>query len=180
MNGKLFHRRRIINVSLLMVIKKNGMTQIELIILNFEEIRRRSLKLWAELTPENYFWRPDMDAMTCIEMVRHVLESEHLFHKIIETRGNLGDYISPWLDRPYTTLQEELDFAKPFREQFFAMIKQLSITDLSTIEVIRKEKGQRRKLGDYLQRTAYHESVHTGQMQAYFRILRLERSLIWD
>jgi hypothetical protein len=36
------------------------------------------------------------------------------------------------------------------------------------------------KLGDYLQRIAYHESVHTGQMLAYFRALSLERPLIWD
>lgn len=30
------------------------MTQTE--ILNFEEIRRRSVKLWIGITPENYFW----------------------------------------------------------------------------------------------------------------------------
>ena len=156
------------------------MTQTEIILLNFEEIRRRSLKLWAGLTPETYSWKPDINAMSCLEMVRHILEGEHLFHKIVENRGNIGDYVSPWADRQYTTLQDEIEFAKPFRETFIETIKSFNSDDYSTVEIVRSEKGQRRKLGDYLQRIAYHESVHTGQMLAYFRTLGLERPLIWD
>lgn len=156
------------------------MTHTEIIILNFEEVRRRSIKLWSGLPPEYYCWKPDIEAMTAIEMIRHVLEGEHLFHKIVENRGNLGDYISPWEGRPYTTLQEELDFAQPFREKFIDTIKTFNAEDLTRIEIIRSEKGQKRILGDYLQRIAYHESVHTGQMLAYFRTLGLDRPLIWD
>jgi len=156
------------------------MTQNEIIILNFEEIRRRSIKLWNGITPENYFWQPDINAMTCIEMIRHVLESEHLFHIIVNKRGNLGDYISPWTNRPYSDLQTELDFAKPFRENFIKTINEFTSDDFSTIEIIRSEKGQRRRLGDYLQRIAYHEAVHTGQMLSYMRTLGLERPQIWD
>lgn len=156
------------------------MTQTEIILTNFEEIRRRSIKLWAGLSPEIYFWKPDPDAMNCLEMVRHVLEGEHLFHKIVDNRGNIGDYISPWRDKPYTNLQDELNFAKPFRDAFFDTIKSFHPVDFSTIEIIRSERGQRRRLGDYLQRIAYHESVHTGQMLAYFRTLGLERPVIWD
>ena len=156
------------------------MTQNEIIILNFEEIRRRSIKLWIGITPENYFWRPDINAMNCLEMVRHVLEGEHLFHMIVKRRGNLGDYVSPWTNRPFTNLQGELDFAEPFRVAFIETIKECSPTDFSTIEIIRSEKGQRRRLGDYLQRIAYHEAVHTGQILSYLRTLGLERPQIWD
>jgi uncharacterized damage-inducible protein DinB len=156
------------------------MTQAEILILNFEEIRRRSIKLWTGITPENYFWKPDSDAMSCLEMVRHVLEGEHLFHIIVENRGNIGDYISPWQDRLYTNLQDELDFASPFRENFLDAVKKFTPEELSSIEIVRSEKGQRRKLGDYLLRIAYHESVHTGQMLTYLRALHLERPLIWD
>lgn len=156
------------------------MTQNEIIILNFEEIRRRSIKLWTGITPENYFWRPDTTAMNCLEMVRHVLEGEHLFHMIVNKRGNLGDYISPWTNRPYTNLQDELDFAEPFRAEFLDSITKFNSTDFSTIEIIRSEKGQRRKLGDYLQRIAYHEAVHTGQMLSYLRTIGIERPQIWD
>ncbi|WP_268846176.1 DinB family protein [Flavobacterium aestivum] len=156
------------------------MTQNEIIILNFEEIRRRSIKLWNGITPENYFWKPDNTAMNCLEMVRHVLEGEHLFHMIVNKRGNLGDYVSPWENRPYTDLQAELDFAEPFRVEFLDTIKKFDDNDFSTIEIIRSEKGQRRKLGDYLQRIAYHEAVHTGQMLSYLRTIGIERPQIWD
>jgi uncharacterized damage-inducible protein DinB len=156
------------------------MTQNEIIILNFEEIRRRSIKLWKGIPPNNYFWRPDIKAMNCLEMVRHILEGEHLYHIIVNRRGNLGDYVSPWKDRPYTDLQSEIQFSEPFRMSFIETIKEFSPTDLSTIEIIRSEIGQRRKLGDYLQRIAYHESVHTGQMLSYLRILEIERPQIWD
>ena len=156
------------------------MTQHEIIIHNFEEIRRRSLKLWKGITPENYFWRPDSNAMNCLEIARHVLEGEHLFHVIVNRRGNLGDYVSPWANRPYTDLQAEIDFAEPFRLAFIETIKEFSPTDFSTIEIIRTEKGQRRKLGDYLQQIAYHEAVHTGQMLSNIRTIGLERPQIWD
>ena len=53
------------------------MIQSELIILNYTEIRRRSITLWNSL-PENYYnWKPDEKAMTAIEMVRHVLEADY-------------------------------------------------------------------------------------------------------
>jgi hypothetical protein len=156
------------------------MTQNELIILNFEEIRRRSIKLWSGITPENYFWKPDAKAMHCLEMVRHVLEGEHLFHIIVNNRGNLGDYISPWANRPYTDLNTELDFAKPYRIAFMDTISKFEAAHFSEIEIVRSEKGQRRLLGDYLQRIAYHEAVHAGQMLSYLRTLCIDRPLIWD
>lgn len=118
--------------------------------------------------------------MSCLEMVRHVLEGEHLFHIIVNNRGNIGDYTSPWTEKPYTDLQSELDFSQPFRINFLNTIKQFSSEEFSTIEIIRSEKGQRRKLGDYLQRIAYHEAVHTGQMLSYLRTLGLDRPQIWD
>ncbi len=156
------------------------MNTTELIILNFEEIRRRSLKLWSGIPVEFYAWKPDKEAMGMLEMVRHVLEGEHLFHKIVENRGNLGDYVSPWEGKIYTNIQDEIDFAKPFREDFFKTIRAFSSEDFNQIEIVRSEKNQRRKLGDYLQRIAYHEAVHTGQILTYLRILGIERPQIWD
>jgi uncharacterized damage-inducible protein DinB len=156
------------------------MTAIEIITLNFQEIRRRSLKLWAGLPKEHYSWRPDPKAMTCLETVRHVLESEHLFHTIVKNRGNLGDYISPWEERVYTNIQDEIAFAESFRNDFLKEIQNFTVKDLGTVEIVRSEKGQRRKLGDYLLRIAYHESVHTGQLLDYMRTIGIARPLIWD
>jgi uncharacterized damage-inducible protein DinB len=156
------------------------MTQQELLILNFEEIRRRSIKLWSGILPQFYDWKPDEKAMTCLEMIRHILEGEHLFHIIVNNRGNIGNYVSPWENIPYTNLQAEIDFAKLHRESFLKTIQSFSIEDFSNIEIVRTEKNQRRKLGDYLQRIAYHEAVHTGQMLSYCRTMGIDIPLIWD
>jgi hypothetical protein len=37
------------------------MTQTELLLINFEETRRRSIMLWSALPEGKYFWKPDDD-----------------------------------------------------------------------------------------------------------------------
>lgn len=155
-------------------------TSIELLLLNFLETRRRSIKLWSGIPNQYFNWKPDEDAFTIIEMIRHVLEGEHLFHKIVENRGNLGNYQSPWKGLKYTDLKNELTIAEKYREEFLNMMKSLSESDLENIIIERKEVGQSKKLGDYLNRIVYHESVHCGQMLSYLRTIGIERPKIWD
>ncbi len=62
------------------------MNSIELLKLNLAEVRRRSIKVWLEIPEDTLHWRPDSEAMTCLEMVRHVLESEHYYHMAIKNR----------------------------------------------------------------------------------------------
>ena len=152
----------------------------KIILLNLKEIRRRSEILWAGLPQEHYNWKPDAEAMSCLESVRHVLESQHLFHVIVKNRGNLGDYLSPWENRKYTNVQDELDFAEPFKNDFYQMIENCNEDDFEMIEIIRTEVNQRRKLGDYLLRIAFHESVHLGQLLDYYRTMGIARPKIWD
>jgi uncharacterized damage-inducible protein DinB len=157
------------------------MTPIELIILNYEEVRRRSIKLWAGIPEKFYHWQPDHEAMSLIELVRHVLESEYIYQKIIEGRGVKGDnFRSPWEGLPYTNIEDELAFAQPYRESYLEMVRTLPEHDLSEIEIIRTELGQRRKLGDYLLRIAYHEAIHSGNILSYLRTLGIDRPGIWD
>jgi uncharacterized damage-inducible protein DinB len=157
------------------------MAQADLIILNHEEIRRRSIKLWMGIPEKFYHWQPDPDAMSLIEIVRHVLESEYIYGKIVEGRGVMGEnFVSPWEGRPYTNVEDELAFSKPYRESYFEMINSFTEQDLSKIEIIRIERGQRRKLGDYLLRIAYHEAIHSGNVLAYLRTLEIDRPNIWD
>jgi len=156
------------------------MNSIEIILLNFSEIRRRSIKLWNGIPNEYLNWKPDENAFTIIEMIRHVLEGEHLFHKIIENRGNLGNYQSPWKGLKYSELKDELEFSENYRMNFLNMIKGLKELDLENVKIERKEVGQSKKLGDYLNRIAYHESVHTGQILSYLRTIGIDRPQIWD
>jgi len=152
----------------------------EIILLNFSEIRRRSMKLWNGIPNEYLNWKPDEHAFSIIEMIRHVLEGEHLFHKIIENRGNLGNYQSPWDELQYSDLQNELKFAEKYRADFLDTIRGLKETDLENVRVERKEVNQSKRLGDYLNRIAYHESVHTGELLGYLRTIGIERPQIWD
>ena len=156
------------------------MNSIELIILNFKETRRRSVNVWNGIPNEYLHWKPDAKAMSCIEMVRHVLEAEHLFHTIIKNRGNLGSYISPWNELEYLDIKNELLFAEKYREEFYTMIECLSEKALKEVVIKRKEVNQVKLLGDYLNRMAYHESVHTGQLLSYLRTLKIKRPQIWD
>ncbi len=156
------------------------MNSIEIILLNFLEIRRRSVKLWSGIPDEFLNWKPDDNAFTSIEMIRHVLEGEHLFHKIIENKGDLGNYQSPWNGLKYSDLKNELDFSEKYRADFLSMIYNLSESDLENNKIDRKEVGQHKKLGDYLNRIAYHEAVHTGQILSYLRTIGIDRPQIWD
>ena len=156
------------------------MNAIKIILLNFSEVRRRSLKLWRDIPKEYLNWKPDEKAFTILEMIRHVLEGEHLFHTIIEKRGDLGNYKSPWENLPYVDLETELEFSKKYRDNFINMIENLDELDLKHIKIERKEVGQSKILGDYLNRMAYHESVHTGQILSYLRFANINRPQIWD
>jgi uncharacterized damage-inducible protein DinB len=118
--------------------------------------------------------------MSTIEMIRHTIEGEHIYHNIIEGRGELGNFISPWEGKIYESIEAEIDFAKPYRKAFLDMITTLTPADLANIEIVRSALNQRRKLGDYLNRIAYHESVHTGQLLSYLRTFGMDRPNIWD
>ena len=46
------------------------MNENDLLILNFEEVRRRSIKVWRSIPSDLLNWKPDDKAFTCAEMIR--------------------------------------------------------------------------------------------------------------
>lgn len=156
------------------------LNSIDLIILNFNEVRRRSIKVWTSIPEEKLKWKPDDEAMSCLEMVRHVLESEYYYHLALKNRGSLSDFSSPFENLPLTTVRAELEFADPYRNKFIDTIKSFSEEDLTNIKINRSDSGYIRDLGDMLLRIAYHESVHTGQLLDYLRTAGVPRIRIWD
>ncbi|WP_421948404.1 DinB family protein [Phaeodactylibacter xiamenensis] len=155
------------------------MTPSELIILNLTEIRRRSIKIWNGL-PERYCnWKPDEKAMTAIELIRHVLEADYGWNIII-SNGSMANYKTPWENRPFVSVADELEFAKPYRNRFLERIRQFSDTELSETEIIHPGNGDKKILGKYLLRIGYHESVHAGQFLSYLRAMQIDRPQIWD
>ncbi|OHR71074.1 hypothetical protein HMPREF3291_06340 [Bacillus sp. HMSC76G11] len=156
------------------------MNSIDLIILNFNEVRRRSIKVWTSIPDDQFYWKPDEEAMNCIEMVRHVLESEHYYHLAIKNKGSLSLFESPFENRPFISIKTELEFAEPYRKQFIDTVMSFSEEDLESIKIDRSDSGYIRSLGDMLLRVAYHESVHTGQLLDYLRTAGIPRVRVWD
>ena len=152
----------------------------ELLLFNLEEVRRRSVIVWQGIPAEQLQWRPDAEAMTCLEMVRHVLEGEWLYMQIIRSGGSLASDETPFTLRPYTDVAAELAFAAPYRAEFLQLVGSYTAAELSTRKIDRADKGYVRTLGDFLLRIAYHESVHTGQLLGYLRSMAAPRPNIWD
>jgi uncharacterized damage-inducible protein DinB len=154
----------------------------DIIIFNFEEVRRRSIKVWKAIPEQKLNWKPDEDALTCAEMIRHLLEGEFLYHQILLGRGSkeLSNLSNPFDAKEFTTVDDELTFSQPYREEFLKYINTISISDLENIKIDRSDVGYIRTLGDMLLRIAYHESVHTGQLLDYMRTMGIDRPKIWD
>lgn len=60
------------NVLVLINEEENSMNTVDLSILNLKETRRRSILLWRSLPDSWIDWRPDKEAMSFGEMIRHV------------------------------------------------------------------------------------------------------------
>jgi len=155
------------------------MTQSELIILNFTEIRKKSIKLWKVLPKNRYNWKPDDKAMTAIEMIRHVLEADYGWNIIINN-GQMTNYKTPWNNRQFINVTDELEFAEPYRNKFIESVRKFSDAELNTVEIVHPGNGDKKILGKYLLRIGYHESVHAGQFLSYLRAMEINRPEIWD
>ena len=155
------------------------MPQSELLLLNFSEIRRRSKILWQALPDECFNWKPDNSAMSAIEMIRHVLQADYGWRMII-THSDMSNYKTPWEGRPYMSVEDELDFASPYRQQFLDTVSQFTDHELAHTEIIHPGNGEKKMLGQYLLRIGYHEATHAGQFLSYLRGMGVERPMIWD
>lgn len=155
------------------------MSGAELLCLNLTETRRRSIRIWRAIPLHASNWRPDPDAMSCFEMLRHVLEADYLYGQMVrERRSYSGD--SPFAGRHFDDVDAALTFANPYRESLLETVRQLSDDHLNTVVIDRSDVGYIRKAGDFILRIAYHEAVHAGQMLQYLRMAGVTRPSIWD
>lgn len=162
------------------------MNNVDLLLLNLSEVRRRSIKVWTTIPEDTLDWRPDAEALSCKEMIRHVLEAEYIYLQILKNQGDAQNVTSPYETRAFTSVSDELHFAQPYHELFIDFIKSLSNEELENIKIDCSNltelgyTGYIRSLGDMLLRIAYHESVHTGQILDYMRTMQIDRPDIWD
>jgi uncharacterized damage-inducible protein DinB len=157
------------------------MNAVDAIVFNLQETRRRSVLLWRSLPDQWLHWRPDKDAMSFGEMIRHVWAGSHGYHLIVLNNGSLKEKPQlPYDQIPVTSVEEEITLSEPYFNSFLDYVKSLQPEELTSRIIDRSDVGYRRPLGDFLLRIAYHDSVHTGQFLQYMRMLGLERPMIWD
>ncbi|WP_128894607.1 DinB family protein [Longirhabdus pacifica] len=156
------------------------MDAIQAMTFNLRETRRRSILLWRSLPDSWLTWRPDKDAMSFGEMIRHVWGASYGFHKIIQNNGYTELQPLPYDQEPIVSVENEITLSQPYFEAFIAYIQTISIDELDSRFIDLSQFNIERYAGDMLLRIAYHEAVHTGQFLNYMRVAGLERPHIWD
>jgi uncharacterized damage-inducible protein DinB len=155
------------------------MTAQEILVLNLQEVRRRSIHIWRGIPDPQLAWKPDENALSIGETIRHVWEGSENYRRIVAHGGSLG-LPETYADGPISSVETEIAFAAPLFEKLLEDIRGFTADDLSTKWIDRSDVGYRRTLGDFLARIAYHESVHAGQLLGYMRTAGIERPNIWD
>ncbi|SFT54241.1 DinB superfamily protein [Lishizhenia tianjinensis] len=150
-----------------------------IILQHLNETRRRSILLWKSVPEEHLLWRPDTEAMNFLEIVRHVVGADHGWLKILQGE-NMRNYSSPFTNRAFSTVEDELKFAAPFRAEFLDYIQNLQGQELLKKDLAHPGVAELKIRGEYILRTAYHEAVHAGQFLNYMRQLNIDRPNIWD
>jgi len=157
------------------------MNSLELFLLDYKECRRRFLLTAAAFPDELLTWRPDKAALSVGETIRHVLLHDFSWLRILkDNRLPTDEEQSDLWEEPYTNLQNEVDRASVYYDEFINYVSSLNINDLGTKYINWPHKPISRTLGDTLERKSYHDAVHTGQLLQYLRMLHIDRPIIWD
>ena len=99
---------------------------------------------------------------------------------MLKARRSVDESISPFRQRPLTSVEDEIAFALPHRTELIGLISSFNAEMLETVRIDRTDKGYVRPAGDFILRIAYHEAVHTGQLLSYLRAIDVSRPNIWD
>jgi uncharacterized damage-inducible protein DinB len=157
------------------------MNAIDLFLLDYQECRRRFLMVAAAFPNEMLTWRPDKDALSVGETIRHVLLHDLYWLKILkEERLPNDEECHHLLEQPYTCLQDEIGRSIQYQKEFTDFIKTFNEKELISTYISWPHKPIKRTLGDTLERKSYHDAVHTGQLLQYLRMLNIDRPMIWD
>lgn len=156
------------------------MNSMDLCVWNLRETRRRSVKLWRSLPDSWITWRPDQEALSFGEMIRHVWSASYHYHLVLRNNGSVQTEIPPYNHEPVTSIEREIELSQPYFDDFISYVQSLSPEELESRLIDRSDVGYQRYVGDMLLRIAYHDAVHTGQFLQYMRMAGVERPMIWD
>lgn len=157
------------------------MNSIKLLILDLKETRRRFLMV-AKCFPNDLIsWKPDLNALSVGEMIRHVLLHDYSWMFILkENRIPTDEELADLENAPYITIEKEIENYGIYQKEFLEYISTLNTEELETRIISWPHRPIKRTLGDTLERKSYHDAVHTGQLLQYLRMLQIDRPDIWD
>ena len=140
-----------------------------------EAIRARTRQVVGMIQPEHMAWRPEKDALTIGEMVRHLWVSEEGVRRAA-LEGNFAYYekrvpegLRAVVGAP-RPLEEELASLERVHRETLAAVSAFPIERWDE-ERVHEKLGFRRKIGIILMGINEHEVHHRAQLMTYLRIL---------
>jgi uncharacterized damage-inducible protein DinB len=140
-----------------------------------EAIRGRSREVFALLRQEQFQWRPEKDALSVGEMLRHLWVSEEGVRRVA-LEGNFVYYetripqgLRAVIGAP-TTLEEELKQVERVHLETLTAVRELPLKAFDE-ERVHETLGFRRKVSVILFGINEHEVHHRAQLMTYLRIL---------
>ncbi len=140
-----------------------------------EAIRRRTLEVGSLVRPEHLGWRPETDALTVGEMLRHIWHSEEGVRRVA-LEGNFAYYetripqgLRAVLGMP-AALEEELRNLERVHNETLAAVAAFPLERWDE-ERVHTGLGFRRKVAVILLGINEHEIHHRAQLMTYLRIL---------
>jgi uncharacterized damage-inducible protein DinB len=167
---------------------------------HYRRQRRWSRALVAAIPPEHFDWSPAADAFRCSDIVRHLMQSEQFFLRIIVSaaRGETFD--------PFHLQGSGAERFQAFRGRNLALSKrdQLGATPSACLEQWQKIQAETERelarisadqltavrvthplanitapLWEMLWIMMTHESHHRGQLSAYLKVLKLPQPVLF-
>ncbi len=140
-----------------------------------EAIRKRTREALALVRPEHLDFRPEKEALTIHEMVRHLWRSEEGVRRVAldnnwayyQTRIPQG--LRATLER-FQPLDEELANVERVHQETLAAVAQAP-AEVFDLERVNPELNYRRKVWAILMAINEHEIHHRAQLMTYLRLL---------
>ena len=147
----------------------------ELFLKQKRAIRERTAPVLARIQPEHLTWRPEKNALSVAEMLRHLWVSEEGVRRVA-LEGNFAYYetripqgLRAVLGTP-GTLAQELEHLERVHGETLARVESLPL-DRFDEERSHEGLGYRRKVYAVLFGIVEHEIHHRAQFMTYLRLL---------
>lgn len=147
----------------------------ELFVKQKEAVRRRTREVAEMVQPEDFAWRPEKDALTVGEMLRHLWVSEEGVRRAALNADfsyyekRIPEGLRAVLGTP-SSLPEELARLESVHQETLRLVRDLPPARLEE-ERVHEALGFRRKVYAMLLGINEHEIHHRAQLMVYLRML---------